>query len=309
MPMHQSVLLKEAVDALQVEPDGFYVDATFGRGGHARAILSSLGQGGHILALDRDPDAVQVAGERFGGDERFAIENRPFSMLSETVKQYGYANKVDGILFDLGVSSPQLNEAERGFSFQLDGPLDMRMDTRTGQTAAQWLQHAAEEDISRVLKELGEERFARRIARAIVHGREQRAITRTGQLVEIIENAVPTRERKKHPATRSFQAIRLHINQELQELQHGLEQALDVLAPGGRLAVISFHSLEDRMVKRFIRKHSSNDVYPPDLPIRETDLIRAPLKQIGKARRAGMVEVQQNPRARSAVLRIAERVT
>jgi len=293
------------VAALNVKPDGLYVDATFGRGGHTRKILAKLGPAGRLLALDRDPQAVAVAKRDLGADRRFAIEQRPFSMLGTAITERGWQKKVNGILFDLGVSSPQLDQAERGFSFQQEGPLDMRMDPTRDESAADWINRAGESEIADVLHTLGEERYARRIARAVVRERAVAPIATTRQLAEIIANAVPTRERHKDPATRSFQAIRLHINRELDELRAALPQAVEALAPGGRLAVISFHSLEDRIVKQFLRAEQKGPELPPDLPVRHSEVVSR-LRVIGKPVRAGDDEVRRNPRSRSAVLRIAE---
>jgi 16S rRNA (cytosine1402-N4)-methyltransferase len=303
---HLSVLFEEAVEALNISPTGTYVDGTFGRGGHSGAILERLDAGGRLLAFDKDPDAVAFAQDVYGGDDRFTIEQGSFAMLEQFTQEHGLTGKVDGILLDLGVSSPQLDAAERGFSFLRDGPLDMRMDTSTGMNAAEWLETASAEEISQVLKEFGEERFAKRIARAIVQVRTENPIRTTGQLAAVIEQAVPTRERDKHPATRSFQAIRIFINRELEDLRHVLDQSLRILAPRGRLVVISFHSLEDRIVKRFVRDHSRGDDFPPGLPV-TVEMLRPKLKTIGKARRPSEEEVGLNPRARSAVLRVAER--
>ncbi len=302
---HEPVLRQEAVAALNIWPDGIYVDATFGRGGHARAILEQLGPDGRLLALDRDPQAVASATQQFADEVRLTIVHGPFSMLARTVDERGWRGRVNGILFDLGVSSPQLDDPARGFSFRTEGPLDMRMDTTRGESAADWLSRAGEQEIADVLYQLGEERYARRIARAILRTREATPITTTKQLAEIVASAVPTRERSKDPATRSFQAIRLHINRELDELRETLPQALDVLAPHGRLAVISFHSLEDRIVKQFMRAQEKGKELPPDLPVRHVE-IQSRLKVIGKPVRASEAEVRRNPRARSAVLRIAE---
>jgi len=303
---HRPVLLEEVLEALSVQPHGRYVDATFGRGGHAGAILERLGPEGRLLAMDKDPEAVAAARRRFGSDARFTVERGSFAMLEQRVRSLEWAGSVSGVLLDLGVSSPQLDAAERGFSFAHDGPLDMRMDPASSPSAAAWLATASEREIARVLKDYGEERFARRIAGAVVQTRDRTPLTRTVQLADLIARAVPARERGKHPATRSFQAIRIHINRELDELKEGLRQAVEVLGPGGRLAVISFHSLEDRMVKRFMRRESRGDPLPPGLPVRG----EAPpgrLRLVGKARRPGEAEVAANPRARSAVLRVAER--
>jgi len=302
---HEPVLRKEAVAALNIKPDGLYVDATFGRGGHARSILEKLGPDGRLLALDRDPQAVASASKQFADEVRFTIVHGPFSMLGKSVAACNWRGRVNGVLFDLGVSSPQLDDPARGFSFRNDGPLDMRMDSTRGESAADWLNRADEQEIADVLFHLGEERYARRIARAILRHRVEQPIISTKQLSEIVASAVPSRERSKDPATRSFQAIRLHINRELDELREALPQALDVLAPRGRLAVISFHSLEDRIVKQFMRAQEKGKELPPDLPIRHVD-VESRLKVIGKPLRASEEEVRRNPRARSAVLRIAE---
>lgn len=302
---HEPVLRKEAVAALNIRADGNYVDATFGRGGHARAILEQLGPDGRLLVLDRDPQAVASAKQQFADEVRMTIVHGPFSMLGKSVDALGWRGQVHGILFDLGVSSPQLDEPARGFSFRAEGPLDMRMDTTHGESAADWLNRAGEQEIADVLFHLGEERYARRIARAVLRSREENPIVTTKQLAEIVTGAVPTRERSKDPATRSFQAIRLHINRELDELSETLPQAMDVLAPRGRLVVISFHSLEDRIVKQFMRTQEKGRALPPDLPVRHVE-IESRLKVIGKPVRAGDDEVRRNPRARSAVLRVAE---
>ncbi len=304
---HQAVLLNAAVDGLAVGHEGIYVDGTFGRGGHASLILSRLNDCGRLYAIDKDPDAVGAAQELLGADSRFAITQGSFSMLAQHAQKWDVAGKINGVLLDLGVSSPQLDDAERGFSFSSDGPLDMRMDPDAGISAAEWLTTAKVSDITQVLRKYGDERFAKRIATAIVAAREIQPITTTAQLSTIISEANPRWEKKKHPATRSFQAIRIFINQELDDLESCLDQVLDVLAPGGRLSVISFHSLEDRIVKRFMRKQARGDDFPPDLPIPQS-LLNPKLKLIGKAIRASDEEVAQNPRARSAVLRIAEKV-
>ncbi len=305
--IHHPVLLNEALAGLRVLPEGVYIDGTFGRGGHAGALLQRLGPQGRLLAMDKDPQAVRVAEQNFGTDARFSVKRGTFAMLQQMADEQGVTGRVDGVLLDLGVSSPQLDDARRGFSFSQDGPLDMRMDPDAGLSAAQWLAQASEEEIADVLKTLGEERFARRIARSIVATRVESPLTTTGQLAELIVQAVPGRERKKHPATRSFQAIRIHINRELEDIREGLAQALAVLAPGGRLVVISFHSLEDRLVKRFMRDESRGEVLPPDLPVTGSGK-PGRMKLIGKAVKAGEAELAQNPRARSAVMRVAERV-
>lgn len=303
---HEPVLRNEAVAALNIKPDGLYVDATFGRGGHARSILEQLGPDGRLLALDRDPQAVTSAKQQFADEVRFTIVHGPFSMLGKAVTNCDWHGRVNGILFDLGVSSPQLDDPARGFSFRTDGPLDMRMDSTRGESAADWLNRAEEQEIADVLYHLGEERYARRIARTILRRRVDQPITTTKQFAEIVAGAVPTRERSKDPATRSFQAIRLHINRELDELREALPQAINVLAPHGRLVIISFHSLEDRIVKQFMRVQEKGKELPPDLPVRHVE-IQSRLKVIGKPLRASEEEVRRNPRARSAVLRIAER--
>lgn len=304
---HQTVLLEEAVDALVQDVDGFYVDGTFGRGGHSARILQRLSPRGTLLAIDKDAQALAVAHERMGKDERFAIEQASFAELSRLVAERGMTGKVKGLLLDLGVSSPQLDEAERGFSFLKDGPLDMRMDQSRGESAADWLKRAPEGEIVRVLKEYGEERFAKRMARALVAERAERPITRTAQLAEIVKAANPAWEKGKHPATRAFQAIRIHINDELSDLEAVLEQALEVLEPGGRLVVISFHSLEDRVVKRFIRRQEKGQPLPAGLPVTDDQLERR-LRSCGRAARADDLEVNTNVRARSAIMRVAEKI-
>jgi 16S rRNA (cytosine1402-N4)-methyltransferase len=305
--IHRPVLLAEVLEGLLIRPDGIYIDGTFGRGGHAGGILAELGAKGRLLAMDRDPEAVQSAQRQFGGDPRFEIEQGTFTMLNHLVTQRQLKGQVNGILLDLGVSSPQLDDPLRGFSFSDDGPLDMRMDPDTGISAAQWLAQADEQDISEVLFAFGEERYARRIARAIVRTREEAPLHTTRQLAELIAASAPVREKHKHPATRCFQAIRIFINHELEELQSVLEQVPEVLAWQGRLAVISFHSLEDRIVKRFIRHEYRGESPPPGMPV--TGMEHTPrLRPVGKAIRPGREELVSNPRARSAVLRIAERL-
>lgn len=303
---HATVLLNEAVAALVTDPAGFYIDGTFGRGGHSGAILSRLSEKGRLLAIDKDPEACRAAREEFAGDERFAVIQGSFSCLSEYVSAEGMTGKVQGILLDLGVSSPQLDQPERGFSFLRDGPLDMRMDPSSGISAGEWLAQAEEKDIAWVLKTLGEERFARRMAKAVVESRRQAPITRTLQLAEIVAAANPAWEKGKHPATRAFQAIRIYINSELDDLKQALDSSLDVLAIGGRLVVISFHSLEDRMVKRFIKEHQRGKQLPRGLPVLESEIVR-PLHAVGKAVKPGAEELAVNPRARSAVMRVAEK--
>lgn len=304
---HITVLLHEAVNGLNIRPDGIYVDGTFGRGGHSRHILSQLGPNGRLLAIDRDPQAIAEAASI--DDPRFQILHGPFSRLADMMEEQGLTGKVDGVLLDLGVSSPQLDEAERGFSFQKDGPLDMRMDTSCGQSAADWLAEADEDEIAWVLKNYGEEKFARKIARAIVFDRATEPYTRTRALAQMIARVSPSKDKHKHAATRSFQAIRIHVNGELDEIEQALNGSLDVLATGGRLSVISFHSLEDRIVKRFIRKQEKGPEVPPGLPLTEAQLSGGRfLKSIGKAQKPSAAEVEANPRARSSVLRVAERL-
>jgi len=304
---HKSVLLDEAVAGLAVRPGGCYLDGTFGRGGHSALILEQLGPEGRLYAFDKDESAVAYGGQRFADDPRFHLEQRSFAELDAFAREHGLVGRLDGLLLDLGVSSPQLDDAERGFSFMQDGPLDMRMDRSSGMSASQWLAVAEADDIAEVLKDYGEERFARRIARAIVEQREERPLITTQDLVALIERAIPFREKHKHPATRSFQAIRIYINRELDELRECLRQSLDVLASGARLVVISFHSLEDRIVKRFMRDAAEGERLPKGLPVIDEARHRK-LRLIGKARKPGEAEVAVNSRARSAVLRIAERL-
>ena len=302
---HVPVMAHEAVAALAIRPDGIYVDGTFGRGGHSRLILAQLGAAGRLIALDRDPDAIRAGAAL--KDERLTLVQRSFSHLGTMLDGLGIAG-VDGVLLDIGVSSPQLDDATRGFSFRFDAPLDMRMDTDSGLPAAQWLAAADEGEICEVIRVYGEERFAKSIARALVAARQSEPIMRTGQLAQIIANAVGWREAGQHPATRSFQAIRIYLNCELEELMAVLPQCVDRLNPGGRLAVISFHSLEDRIVKRFMRAESQGERLPERLPVRADTLKPGRMKLVGRAQHAGMAEVAANPRARSAVLRVAERV-
>lgn len=312
-PEHITVLLNEAVDGLALKERGIYIDGTFGRGGHSRLILSKLSDNGRLIAIDRDPRAITEANKI--QDERFHIEHNSFSAIPEICEKLGLIGKVDGILLDLGVSSPQLDEAERGFSFMKDGPLDMRMDTTQGLSASEWLQQVSESDLAWVLKTFGEERFAKRIASAIVNYNKSaqqngsEPLTRTLQLAELIAQSVPFKDKHKHPATRSFQAIRIFINAELDELESVLQSALSVLAPEGRLSIISFHSLEDRMVKHFMRKQSKGESLPKGLPLREDQIKRSQtLKTIGKAIMPSEEEQANNPRSRSAVLRVAEKI-
>jgi 16S rRNA (cytosine1402-N4)-methyltransferase len=306
---HKPVLVEEAVAALAIGSLGrpcLYVDATFGRGGHSARILAALGPDDRLLAIDRDPEAVAAAHRRFQSQPQLVVVGAAFGALEALVQAHGQGRACGGILFDLGVSSPQLDDATRGFSFQHDGPLDMRMDPARGESAAAWLARATADEIRAVIGTLGEERFAGRIARAIVEHRQEEAIETTGQLAQIVAGAVRTRERGKHPATRTFQAIRMHVNDELGELSRGLDAALAVLAPGGRLAVISFHSLEDRMVKQFMRRQAQPDPEWAHLPVPPP--FEPVLALVGKKMKAGDAEVAGNPRARSAILRVAERL-
>lgn len=304
-PQHLPVLLHEAVEALNVRPEGIYVDGTFGRGGHSRAILARLGARGRLVALDRDLAAVAAA--QAIADPRFTIVHSGFSALGSVLAKLG-VNKVDGVLLDIGISSPQIDEAERGFSFRFDGPLDMRMDQSRGRTAEEFLATASEQQIREVIKEYGEERFAKQIARAIVAARTGGdAIRTTRQLAKIVAGAVHKTEPGQDPATRTFQALRIFVNQELEELSLTLPQCVDALAPEGRLAVIAFHSLEDRIVKRFIREQQDRDDLPARFPVRASELPPPRLVAVGKAMRPSAAEVAANPRARSAVLRVAER--
>ncbi|MEH6460076.1 16S rRNA (cytosine(1402)-N(4))-methyltransferase RsmH [Chitinimonas sp. JJ19] len=302
--LHRTVLLTEAVDGLAIKPDGCYVDCTYGRGGHSRLILSRLGPAGRLIAFDKDPQAV--ANARSIADPRFSIVHEPYAAFHRGLDELG-VGLVDGVLMDLGVSSPQIDDASRGFSFRFDAPLDMRMDTTRGQTAAEWLATAEQADITEVIRDYGEERFAKQIAGALVAARVENPVVTTGQLSQIVAKAVRTREPGQDPATRTFQAIRIYINRELEELSLTLPQALGRLAAGGRFSVIAFHSLEDRIVKRFMQDAAKADRLPSRLPVRAADIGEAPLKLIGKPVRASQTEVDENPRARSAILRIAER--
>lgn len=304
---HEPVLLEEVLAALAIRADGCYLDATFGRGGHTQAVLQRLGATGRVLALDRDPAAIAAGRARFTDERRLQLLQRPFAQLQAAVAETGMTQGFDGMLFDLGVSSPQLDEAARGFSFTQDGPLDMRMDNSSGTTAAAWLAKASERELQRVISEYGEERFARRIAAALVRARHEQPIASTAQLAQLVSAAVPTREPGKHPATRTFQAIRIVVNAELEQIDQALAQALAVLRPGGRLCVISFHSLEDQRVKRFMQQHSQDDPLFAGLPQVPPER-RARLRRIGRAIHPGAPEVQRNPRARSAILRVAEKV-
>ncbi len=303
---HLPVLFHEALEALNIIPDGIYIDGTFGRGGHSGAILKALGASGRLLAIDKDPDAIACAERLFAGDVRFKIIQGSFAELERIADAAGCSGRVNGVLLDLGVSSPQFDRAERGFSFLNDGPLDMRMDNRSGVSAADWLNSAGADAMAQVFKTYGEERFARRIARAIVEARTVQPIMTTRQLSEIVSAANPSWEKGKHPATRCFQAIRIHVNRELEDLKDCLDQSLRVLVPGGRLVVISFHSLEDRIVKRFMRDAERGDRFPAGIPVTEQQR-NSRLTLIGKAIKPSRQEVEANPRSRSAVLRVAER--
>jgi 16S rRNA (cytosine1402-N4)-methyltransferase len=296
--------LEQAVESLKVRGDGCYVDCTFGRGGHSRLILARLGRAGRLLAIDRDPQAVAAGGEI--DDRRFRILHGRFSRVAELARAAG-VTAADGILLDLGVSSPQLDDPARGFSFRTDAPLDMRMDPGAGITAAEWLARAPEREIREVIKSYGEERFAKPIAAAIVAARARGPVGTTRQLAALVAKAVPAREPQQDPATRTFQAVRIHVNQELEELSLALPQCMELLAPGGRLVVISFHSLEDRIVKRFLRDHARADRLPPRLPLRARELPPPPLRLIGRPARPSASETAANPRARSAVMRVAEK--
>ncbi len=305
-PQHRTVLLREAVEALAIKASGTYLDGTFGRGGHSRAILERLGPDGRLLALDRDPQAIAAAQSMH--DPRFRGVHRCFGELAAAAQIAG-VGQVDGVLLDIGVSSPQLDEAARGFSFRFDAPLDMRMDTTQGETAASFLALADIREITEVIRNYGEERFAFQIAKKIVATRSERPLTTTGQLAALVRETVRSREFGQDAATRTFQALRIHVNQELEQLALALPQAVNLLSPGGRLVVISFHSLEDRLVKRFMREQASADRLPKHLPVRSVDLPEPPLVLVGKPIRASEAEIVANPRARSAVMRVAERTT
>lgn len=307
MYQHQAVLLEQSVASWFGNPDGFYVDGTFGRGGHSRLLLERLEKNARLLVIDKDPAAVLAAEELAVQDPRVIVRQGSFADLHAFCHELGVVGSVEGVLLDLGVSSPQLDEAERGFSFTRNGPLDMRMDNTAGQSAEAWINSAAEQEIARVIYEYGEERFSRRMARAIVKAREEERISTTARLAEIIKAANPAWEKHKHPATRAFQGIRIHINNELEDLSRGLQATVDVLTPGGRMVVISFHSLEDRLVKRFIQKEEKGDDFPDSLPI-TADQLNPRLRRVGKPVKAAVGELEGNIRARSAVLRIAERL-
>lgn len=305
LPTHVPVLLEETLQALRIKPDGIYIDCTFGRGGHSQSILQNLSQQGRLYLLDQDPAAIQIAKKKFGDDRRVQITHASFANLLEMGESYELRASVDGILFDLGVSSPQLDQADRGFSFNNDGPLDMRMNTTTGESAGQWLAHVHLEELMAVLREYGEEKFAKKIAAKILAEQKNNAITTTKHLAEIVCSCYPAGYQGIHPATRTFQAIRIYINQELEALQKGLQAAFELLANQGRLAVISFHSLEDRIVKRFIRDTRKQDI-PKNLPVMPN--VDRYLRSVGKLIRPQEREVEENVRARSARLRIAEKV-
>jgi 16S rRNA (cytosine1402-N4)-methyltransferase len=304
---HKPVLVDEALAALAIDAGGYYVDATFGRGGHAARILEALGGEGRVLAIDRDPQAIEAGRRRFADDLRIAFVHAPFSQLGAQVSQHGQGQPCRGVLFDLGVSSPQLDSPERGFSFRADGPLDMRMDPTHGEPVSAWLARAGIDEIREVIATLGEERFARRVADAIIRARGEKPIERTTELAAIVSRAVRTREPGKHPATRTFQALRMFINDELGEITRGLEAAVDALAIGGRLVVISFHSLEDRVVKQFMKRESSIDPALARLPI-IPDSAQPRLQLVGRKTRPADSEVGANPRSRSALLRVAEKI-
>jgi len=302
---HITVLLNEAVDGLNIRPDGIYLDGTFGRGGHSKLILQKLGEKGRLIAIDRDIQAATNAKE-LEGDLRFSFFHQDFASIGSLLEQQNLVNKLDGILLDLGVSSPQLDQAERGFSFSKDGPLDMRMDTSKGISAKDWVNTAGVEEMKRVFKEYGEEKFALRIARGIAEYRKDKEIISTLELANIVDQACPVKDKFKHPATRTFQAIRIFVNDELGQLERTLKSMYDLLAPKGRMSVISFHSLEDRIVKRFIKRQSEGKVLPKGIPVLAKD-IEIKFKKIGKAIKASKQEILDNPRSRSAILRVAEK--
>lgn len=306
--LHTTVLLDEAVEALLVDASGCYIDGTFGRGGHSGLILERLTELGRLMAIDRDPEAIEAGKARFRDESRVCFKHSEFSRIGELAKQQGWMGRVSGVLLDLGVSSPQLDSAGRGFSFMHDGPLDMRMDPSVGLSASEWLQQVDFEDLVHVLKVYGEERFGRRIATAIVDRRQSGPINTTSELAQIVDEAIPVKDPHKHPATRTFQAIRIQVNSELDEVHKVLSDALDLLALGGRIVVISFHSLEDRIVKRFMRDHSRVQPVPRDIPLMSDKTAAPPLKLVGKAVKPSAEEISMNTRSRSAVMRVAERV-
>lgn len=307
MAAHQSVLLQESINGLAIKPDGIYVDGTFGRGGHSRVILQHLNASGRLIAIDKDQEAIDYANNHFSEDPRFTIVQGTFAMLGNLAKEWDIYGKINGILLDLGVSSPQLDNPERGFSFIQQGPLDMRMDRTQTLDAAGFVNNAPAEEMEAVFKAYGEERFSRRIARAIEHARKLAPIETTASLAEIVKEANPKWEKHKHPATRVFQAIRIHVNQELTDLSHGLQQCVASLAVGGRLVVISFHSLEDRIVKQFMKKEEQGEPLPIGVPIKASE-IHTYFKRVGKAIKPQEAEVKHNHRSRSAVLRIGEKI-
>ena len=306
MVEHIPVLADEALEALALEPGGYYVDATFGRGGHTALLLQALGREGRVLALDRDPEAIAAGERRFAGEMRLALVHAPFAEIGALVPAHSDGRPCRGVLFDLGVSSPQLDDPARGFSFRADGPLDMRMDPTRGEPISAWLARASVDEIREVIATLGEERFARRVAQAIVAARRERPIERTRELADLVARAVRTREPGKHPATRTFQALRMYANDELGQIEKGLTGAVEALATGGRLAVISFHSLEDRLVKRFMQRESQLDPIAASLPVVPPQLVPR-LKLIGRKVRPSAEEIARNPRSRSALLRVAEK--
>ena len=306
MTGHESVLKSEAIESLVVNPGGTFVDCTYGRGGHSEMILDRLTETGRMMVIDKDLTAIEHAHEKFRGDDRVVVVHGSFGNIADYVRDHQFED-LDGIFIDLGISSPQIDEASRGFSFDRDGPLDMRMDQTSGQTTADWLSKAEERDITHVIRKYGEERFARRIARNIVADRDENPIQTTHQLVRLIESAIPRREPHKHPATRTFQAIRIFINNELGDLESCLEASVPLLAPGGRLVVISFHSLEDRIVKRFIRTQARGEKLPDRLPIRDDQIVRH-LKIIGKPIKPSIDEIERNRRSRSSIMRVAEKL-
>ena len=304
--LHQTVLQAEAIEALAIKKDGYYIDATFGRGGHSKAILSSLSEKGCLIAIDRDPEAIIHANKLKDQDSKLQVVQATFGEIGKLKETEELRGKIDGILFDLGVSSPQLENPVRGFSFMHDGPLDMRMNQMDELSAAQWINTAKEKEIADVLFRFGEERHSRRMAKRIVEARREKAIETTGQLAELVKAANPAWEKEKHPATRAFQAIRIRINNELEQIDNALSEAVGLLRAEGRLVVISFHSLEDRIVKNFITNKARGDNFPRDLPV-TAEKLNPTLKKIGKAIRANRIEVLNNPRARSAVMRVAEK--
>ena len=309
MSSHTSVLLEECLNGLSIVPGGVYIDGTFGRGGHSREILTKLGRGGRLIGIDKDPKAIHHANTTLSDFDNFTMVHGSFADIEDIAKEQGIFGHVDGILLDLGVSSPQLDEAERGFSFMRDGPLDMRMDNSKGLSASEWLMQAEEEAMVHVFKRYGEEKFGTRVARAIIKAREEQPIETTMQLVKIITDAKPVKEKNKHPATKVFQGIRIFINKELEDLETLLDSSLDVLKVGGRLVVISFHSLEDRLVKRFMRDQSRGERLPSEVPVLESDLaLSKRLRSVSKAIKPRNQEVDANNRARSAILRIGEKI-